>query len=59
MKAFVAALFVMPATLAAQQRATVSHPVTMEIRSVDSTRVSSVSIKKVSSAFQRIPRSWL
>lgn len=44
MKALLAALILAPATLAGQQRATMSRPVTVEIRSVDTTRVTSVAI---------------
>ena len=44
MKVLLAALILAPAELAAQQHATLSRSVTMEIRSVDSSRVTSVAI---------------
>lgn len=54
MKLFMAVLLVVPAALAGQQHATLSHPVTMEIRSLDSTRVSRVSIDVAGSVFQSV-----
>ena len=44
MKACVIALLVLPSLLAAQDRAAVSDPVTLEIRSTDTLRVASVAI---------------
>jgi hypothetical protein len=44
MKGYLTVLLVIPSILAAQQQVAFSPPVTMEIRSVDSTRASEVSI---------------
>lgn len=54
MKVLLAALVLAPAALAAQQHASVSRPVTMEIRSVDSSRVTTVAIDVHGQLFESV-----
>ena len=54
MKVLLAALVLAPAALAAQQHDTVSRPVTMEIRSADSSRVTRVSIDVHGQLFESV-----
>lgn len=54
MKLVATALLLLPAVVAAQDRATLTRPVTMEIRSLDSTRVSTVSIDVTGGLFESV-----